>query len=275
MNLKRLQGIKCYRASATCAACRCAASAPRPTPAPARAAQDRRRASQPERQDRHSLISIVLWLTKPKRNPLRKKEAKPEAAAEKAAERPPRLRHEGQPAEGAQETAAAPAPEGGAAAPAADAASRAEARPQSGGRALPRRRPNCSPTTWRARRSSRPRAPRTSSAGVANILATFNNTQVSITDMQGNVIGWSTRRPGGLQRLAQEHRLRRPAGGPGRRPPGHVPRHERSRSARQRSGLRPRIRHPRPAGDRSGDHHHQGRHPGPHNGCRPRKKRRV
>src|ERR1043165_2045679 len=28
--------------------------------------------------------------------------------------------------------------------------------------------------------------------GIANILATFNNTQVSITDMQGNVIGWSS-----------------------------------------------------------------------------------
>ena len=30
------------------------------------------------------------------------------------------------------------------------------------------------------------------SIGIANVLATFNNTQVSITDMQGNVIGWST-----------------------------------------------------------------------------------
>ncbi|MGH7976775.1 MAG: 30S ribosomal protein S11, partial [Limisphaerales bacterium] len=29
-------------------------------------------------------------------------------------------------------------------------------------------------------------------AGVANILATFNNTQVSITDMHGNLIGWSS-----------------------------------------------------------------------------------
>src|SRR5207245_10060430 len=28
--------------------------------------------------------------------------------------------------------------------------------------------------------------------GVANILATFNNTQVTITDMQGNVLGWSS-----------------------------------------------------------------------------------
>jgi small subunit ribosomal protein S11 len=29
-------------------------------------------------------------------------------------------------------------------------------------------------------------------AGVANILATFNNTLVSITDMHGNIIGWSS-----------------------------------------------------------------------------------
>jgi len=29
-------------------------------------------------------------------------------------------------------------------------------------------------------------------SGIANILATFNNTIVTITDMQGNVIGWST-----------------------------------------------------------------------------------
>ncbi len=30
------------------------------------------------------------------------------------------------------------------------------------------------------------------SVGIANILATFNNTQVSITDAHGNLIGWST-----------------------------------------------------------------------------------
>src|SRR5262245_3377333 len=29
------------------------------------------------------------------------------------------------------------------------------------------------------------------SIGIATILATFNNTQVAITDMHGNVIGWS------------------------------------------------------------------------------------
>ncbi len=30
------------------------------------------------------------------------------------------------------------------------------------------------------------------SVGIANILATFNNTNVTITDMQGNVLGWSS-----------------------------------------------------------------------------------
>jgi small subunit ribosomal protein S11 len=29
-------------------------------------------------------------------------------------------------------------------------------------------------------------------AGIAHVIATFNNTSVSITDMQGNVIGWSS-----------------------------------------------------------------------------------
>ena len=30
------------------------------------------------------------------------------------------------------------------------------------------------------------------SVGIANILATFNNTQVNITDMHGNILGWSS-----------------------------------------------------------------------------------
>ena len=30
------------------------------------------------------------------------------------------------------------------------------------------------------------------STGIANILATFNNTQVNITDMHGNILGWSS-----------------------------------------------------------------------------------
>src|SRR5688500_16643706 len=32
------------------------------------------------------------------------------------------------------------------------------------------------------------------STGIANILATFNNTQVNITDMHGNILGWSSAR---------------------------------------------------------------------------------
>ncbi len=37
--------------------------------------------------------------------------------------------------------------------------------------------------------------------GVANILATFNNTQVTITDMQGNLIGLVQRWPCWFQRF--------------------------------------------------------------------------
>jgi hypothetical protein len=62
--------------------------------------------------------------------------------------------------------------------------------------------------------------------GVANILATFNNTNVSITDME-------------------KHGVCRAAGGAGRRPPGDVARDARSGSPRQRSRFRPGIRDPR------------------------------
>ena len=99
-------------------------------------------------------------------------------------------------------------------------------------------------------------------SGIANILATFNNTQVTITDMHGNLIGWSTAGRVGFQRLAQEHGLRRAAGRAGRRPPGDGARHEGSRNPRQRSRLRPRIRHPRVAGHRPGNQRDQGRDAG-------------
>jgi len=39
---------------------------------------------------------------------------------------------------------------------------------------------------------ARPRAGRSVSSGIAHIRATFNNTQVAITDMHGGVIAWSS-----------------------------------------------------------------------------------
>ena len=64
--------------------------------------------------------------------------------------------------------------------------------------------------------------------GIANILATFNNTQVTITDMHGNLIGWSAAGRVGFQGFAQEHRLRGATSGPGRRPAGDGAWHARS-----------------------------------------------
>src|SRR6185295_4230805 len=68
------------------------------------------------------------------------------------------------------------------------------------------------------------------------------------------------RRPGRLQRIAQEHGLRGPASGPGRGSSGHVAWHEGSGSQSERAWLRPRVGHPRFASHWPGNLIHQGRH---------------
>lgn len=111
--------------------------------------------------------------------------------------------------------------------------------------------------------------------GVAHILATFNNTQVCITDMQGNVISWSSSGKIGFRgsrkstafaaqqvtqdaaRMAMSHGLKEvevEVKGPGSG-------RESAIRALQAIGLDVlTIRDVTPV---------------PHNGCRPRKKRRV
>ena len=42
------------------------------------------------------------------------------------------------------------------------------------------------------KKSSRPREVKNVNSGIVHVLATFNNTIVTITDKRGNVIGWST-----------------------------------------------------------------------------------
>ena len=61
------------------------------------------------------------------------------------------------------------------------------------------------------------------STGVVHIKSSFNNTIVSITDPEGNVIAWASSGGVGLQGLAQVDAVRRPA----RRPSG-PPRQPRS-----------------------------------------------
>jgi small subunit ribosomal protein S11 len=126
-------------------------------------------------------------------------------------------------------------------------------------------------TTTRPRRKER----KNITSGVAHVAATFNNTVITITDAQGNTIAWSSSGSQGFKgsrkstpyaaqvaaedvaRKAQEHGLRTlevEVAGPGSG-------RESALRALQAAGLTiTSIRDVTPI---------------PHNGCRPRKRRRV
>src|SRR5215469_4431500 len=90
--------------------------------------------------------------------------------------------------------------------------------------------------------------------GIANILATFNNTLVSITDMQGHVIGWSSAGRVGFKgsRKSTAYAAQQVAQDAARQAMAH---------GMKEIGLEiTTIKDVTPV---------------PHNGCRPRKKRRV
>ncbi|MSU34661.1 MAG: 30S ribosomal protein S11 [Pedosphaera sp.] len=112
-------------------------------------------------------------------------------------------------------------------------------------------------------------------AGVANILATFNNTQVTITDMQGNTIGWSTAGRVGFKgsRKSTAFAAQQAAQDAARQAMSHGMREIEIRVNGPGSGRESAIRALQAIGmditsikDVT---------PIPHNGCRPRKKRRV
>ena len=113
------------------------------------------------------------------------------------------------------------------------------------------------------------------SAGVAHILATFNNTTVSITDMQGNVIGWATAGRAGFKgsRKSTAFAAQQVAQAAARQAMSHGMREVEIRVKGPGSGRESAIRALQAIGleitvirDVT---------PIPHNGCRPRKKRRV
>jgi small subunit ribosomal protein S11 len=112
-------------------------------------------------------------------------------------------------------------------------------------------------------------------SGVANILATFNNTQVSITDMHGNLIGWSTAGRVGFKgsRKSTAYAAQQVAQDAARQAMAHGMREVEVRVKGPGSGRESAIRALQAIGleittikDVT---------PVPHNGCRPRKKRRV
>lgn len=111
--------------------------------------------------------------------------------------------------------------------------------------------------------------------GVANILATFNNTQVTITDMHGNLIGWSTAGRVGFKgsRKSTAYAAQQVAQDAARQAMAHGLREVEIRVKGPGSGRESAIRALQAIGleinaikDVT---------PVPHNGCRPRKKRRV
>ncbi len=111
--------------------------------------------------------------------------------------------------------------------------------------------------------------------GVANILATFNNTTVSICDMQGNVLGWSCAGRVGFKgsRKSTAFAAQQVAQDAARQAMSHGMREVEIRVKGPGSGRESAIRALQAIGleisvikDVT---------PIPHNGCRPRKKRRV
>ena len=111
--------------------------------------------------------------------------------------------------------------------------------------------------------------------GVAHVLATFNNTTVSITDMQGNVLGWATAGRAGFKgsRKSTAFAAQQVAQAAARQAMSHGMREVEVRVKGPGSGRESAIRALQAIGleitlirDVT---------PIPHNGCRPRKKRRV
>ncbi len=197
--------------------------------------------------------------TKPKK-PAPKKEAKPEAA-EKAAKAPAGEGHakpeRKEKTPGAPETAKAPATTEAVAAPSAPTAAELLAED-----------PN-------ARKIIKVKGAKNISVGIANILATFNNTHVAITDMQGNVLGWSSAGRVGFKgsRKSTAFAAQQVAQDAARQAMSHGMREIEVRVKGPGSGRESAIRALQAIGleinaikDCT---------PIPHNGCRPRKKRRV
>jgi small subunit ribosomal protein S11 len=111
--------------------------------------------------------------------------------------------------------------------------------------------------------------------GVANILATFNNTLVSITDMQGHVIGWSSAGKVGFRgsRKSTAFAAQQVAQDAARQAMAHGLREVEIKVKGPGSGRESAIRALQAIGLEISTI--KDVTPVPHNGCRPRKKRRV
>ena len=112
-------------------------------------------------------------------------------------------------------------------------------------------------------------------SGIANILATFNNTQVSITDAHGNLIGWSSAGRVGFKgsRKSTAYAAQQVAQDAARQAMAHGMKEVEIRIKGPGSGRESAIRALQAIGLEISSI--KDVTPIPHNGCRPRKKRRV
>ena len=112
-------------------------------------------------------------------------------------------------------------------------------------------------------------------SGIANILATFNNTQVTITDMQGNILGWSSAGRVGFKgsRKSTAFAAQQVAQDAARQAMSHGMKEVEVKVKGPGSGRESAIRALQAIGLEISSI--KDVTPIPHNGCRPRKKRRV
>jgi small subunit ribosomal protein S11 len=206
-----------------------------------------------------------------------KKEGKPEAAAEKPATKPAGDAAPAKPSKKAAAAAGGPAaPEAAAGAP---AAAGEPGKPlEAGATAAAVAAPTAAELLaddQAGKKIVKAKGAKNIVTGVANILATFNNTQVSITDMQGHVIGWSSAGRVGFKgsRKSTAYAAQQVAQDAARQAMAHGMKEIEVRVKGPGSGRESAIRALQAIGleitiikDVT---------PIPHNGCRPRKKRRV
>jgi small subunit ribosomal protein S11 len=204
-----------------------------------------------------------------------RKEGKPETAEEKSTAKPAADAAAPKAPKKAAPPAGAAALDGTGAAPAADAT-----KPADGAPAIPVA--GAAPTAaelladeMAGKKIIKAKGAKNILTGIANILATFNNTLVSITDMQGHVIGWSSAGRVGFKgsRKSTAYAAQQVAQDAARQAMSHGMKEIEVRVKGPGSGRESAIRALQAIGleittikDVT---------PVPHNGCRPRKKRRV
>jgi small subunit ribosomal protein S11 len=207
----------------------------------------------------------------------KKKETKPEA--EKAASPEKDAKAAAKPAEEKPAKKGAPAGETPAAAGPADATAKpAEAAAKPADAAIIPAAPTAAELLGEdaaAKKIVKAKHAKNISAGIANILATFNNTQVTITDMHGNLIGWSTAGRVGFKgsRKSTAYAAQQVAQDAARQAMAHGMKEVEVRVKGPGSGRESAIRALQAIGLEISAINDVT--PVPHNGCRPRKKRRV